>query len=93
MYIILGRLIGRLVCHNFLKAQGSYNAPIGALIWHNFKDNLFPCQELEYALKLFNYFFTAIFILEAAIKISALGVKRYLTDRSVMPMRFSCRPA
>ncbi|XP_023326004.1 voltage-dependent T-type calcium channel subunit alpha-1G [Eurytemora carolleeae] len=37
--------------------------------------------ELEYALKVFNYFFTAIFILEAAMKVSALGVQRYLSDR------------
>ena len=41
---------------------------------------LFP-QELEYALKVFNYFFTAIFIIEASMKVSALGITRYLSDR------------
>jgi len=36
---------------------------------------------LEFALKIFNYFFTGIFIIEAGMKISALGVQRYLSDR------------
>eukprot|EP00095_Tigriopus_kingsejongensis_P007143 maker-scaffold300_size216557-snap-gene-0.14 protein:Tk07143 transcript:maker-scaffold300_size216557-snap-gene-0.14-mRNA-1 annotation:"voltage-dependent t-type calcium channel subunit alpha-1g" len=36
---------------------------------------------LAYALKVFNYFFTAVFILEAGMKISALGLGRYLHDR------------
>ncbi|XP_052870084.1 voltage-dependent T-type calcium channel subunit alpha-1G [Anopheles cruzii] len=36
---------------------------------------------LEYALKIFNYFFTAVFILEAAMKLLALGAKIYLKDR------------
>lgn len=40
-------------------------------------------QELVYALKVFNYFFTAVFILEAAMKIVALGLSRYLYDRWV----------
>lgn len=31
---------------------------------------------LEYALKIFNYFFTAVFILEAIMKLVALGFKR-----------------
>lgn len=38
-------------------------------------------QELEYALKLFNYFFTGIFIIEAGMKVGALGLARYLSDR------------
>lgn len=38
-------------------------------------------QELEFALKIFNFFFTGIFIVEAAMKVSALGLKRYLADR------------
>merc|ERR1719266_2404214 len=38
-------------------------------------------DELEYALKLFNYFFTGIFIVEAGMKVSALGLQRYLSDR------------
>ena len=37
--------------------------------------------ELEYALKIFNYFFTAVFILELAMKVIALGVPRYLMDK------------
>ncbi|XP_077490512.1 voltage-dependent T-type calcium channel subunit alpha-1G-like [Amblyomma americanum] len=37
--------------------------------------------ELEYALKIFNYFFTAVFLLELSMKVVALGVPRYLTDK------------
>lgn len=36
---------------------------------------------LEYALKIFNYFFTAVFILEAVMKLVALGFKLYLKDK------------
>ncbi|KAG5672248.1 hypothetical protein PVAND_002390 [Polypedilum vanderplanki] len=36
---------------------------------------------LEYALKIFNYFFTAVFILEAMMKLVALGLKLYLKDK------------
>ncbi|XP_052740095.1 voltage-dependent T-type calcium channel subunit alpha-1G [Bicyclus anynana] len=36
---------------------------------------------LQYALKIFNYFFTAVFILEAAMKLVALGFKIYLKDK------------
>eukprot|EP00094_Tigriopus_californicus_P005435 TCALIF_05238-PA protein Name:"Similar to CACNA1H Voltage-dependent T-type calcium channel subunit alpha-1H (Homo sapiens)" AED:0.30 eAED:0.30 QI:0/0.8/0.61/0.95/0.75/0.80/21/258/1189 len=36
---------------------------------------------LANALKVFNYFFTAVFILEAGMKVSALGLGRYLQDR------------
>lgn len=36
---------------------------------------------LEYALKIFNYFFTAVFILEAIMKLVALGLKLYLKDK------------
>lgn len=38
-------------------------------------------QILVIALKCFNYFFTAMFIFEAGMKISALGLGRYLHDR------------
>ena len=41
----------------------------------------FIFQGLAYALKVFNYFFTAVFILEAGMKIAALGCGRYLNDR------------
>lgn len=37
--------------------------------------------ELTYALKIFNYFFTAVFILEAVMKVVALGFRRYLKDK------------
>ncbi|XP_055678127.1 voltage-dependent T-type calcium channel subunit alpha-1G isoform X3 [Lutzomyia longipalpis] len=36
---------------------------------------------LEYALKIFNYFFTAVFILEAIMKLVALGIRIYLKDK------------
>lgn len=36
---------------------------------------------LKYALKIFNYFFTAVFILEANMKLVALGWRLYLKDR------------
>ncbi|KAL8568788.1 hypothetical protein ACOMHN_036972 [Nucella lapillus] len=37
--------------------------------------------QLEFALKIFNYFFTSVFILEAAMKIVSLGFLRYIKDR------------
>lgn len=36
---------------------------------------------LEYALKIFNYFFTAVFIIEAIMKLVALGFRIYLKDK------------
>ncbi|RUS89209.1 hypothetical protein EGW08_003019, partial [Elysia chlorotica] len=38
-------------------------------------------EELKFALKIFNFFFTSVFILEAAMKIVALGFYRYIKDR------------
>ncbi|CAL1528277.1 unnamed protein product, partial [Lymnaea stagnalis] len=38
-------------------------------------------EELEFALKIFNFFFTSVFILEAVMKIIALGFYRYIRDR------------
>uniref|UniRef100_A0A8W8MSY6 Voltage-dependent T-type calcium channel subunit alpha n=1 Tax=Magallana gigas TaxID=29159 RepID=A0A8W8MSY6_MAGGI len=38
-------------------------------------------EELEFALKIFNYFFTSVFIIEATLKILALGFMRYIKDR------------
>lgn len=43
--------------------------------------NTLYLQELEFALQIFNYFFTSVFILEAAMKIIALGTLRYMRDR------------
>lgn len=36
---------------------------------------------LETALKVFNYFFTAVFIVEAGLKLYALGFKIYMKDK------------
>ena len=38
-------------------------------------------QELEAALRIFNYFFTAVFIIESACKMVALGIRRHIRDR------------
>ena len=38
-------------------------------------------KELMFALKIFNYFFTSVFILEAVVKVIALGFVRYIKDR------------
>ncbi|GAU93334.1 hypothetical protein RvY_05291-3 [Ramazzottius varieornatus] len=38
-------------------------------------------HELLYALKIFNYFFTAVFFFEAFFKLVALGLRRYISDR------------
>lgn len=38
-------------------------------------------MQLQYALKALNYFFTAIFALEAFFKVYALGLQRFLHDR------------
>ncbi|XP_066152994.1 voltage-dependent T-type calcium channel subunit alpha-1G-like isoform X2 [Euwallacea fornicatus] len=35
----------------------------------------------EYLLRIFNYFFTAVFILESIMKLIALGIKMYIKDR------------
>ena len=37
---------------------------------------------LKYVLKALNYFFTAVFTLEAAMKLIALGVRRFFSERS-----------
>jgi len=38
-------------------------------------------QELRYALKVCNFFFTSVFVLEAAVKIISQGFLRYFSDR------------
>ncbi|XP_071444004.1 voltage-dependent T-type calcium channel subunit alpha-1G [Hetaerina americana] len=38
-------------------------------------------KALTYALKIFNYFFTAVFILESVMKLVALGFRLYFKDR------------
>ena len=38
-------------------------------------------MELDYALKLFNFVFTGVFMLELMMKLYALGIKRYMSER------------
>jgi len=38
-------------------------------------------MELDYGLKLFNYVFTGVFMFELFMKIYALGVRRYMSER------------
>ena len=40
-----------------------------------------PCQYLDLALNISNYCFTAIFLCEVALKIYAVGLSRYFTDK------------
>uniref|UniRef100_T1DC41 Voltage-dependent T-type calcium channel subunit alpha n=2 Tax=Entelegynae TaxID=74971 RepID=T1DC41_CUPSA len=74
----------RLLTHNIITSK-YFDLAIAAVIGLNVvtmatEFYMMP-MELEYALKVFNYFFTAVFILEAAMKIVALGLRRYLSDR------------
>jgi len=39
-------------------------------------------QELHFALQIFNFLFTSVFVLEAVVKMTALGFGRYIKDRS-----------
>uniref|UniRef100_A0A1I8IAJ8 Ion_trans domain-containing protein n=1 Tax=Macrostomum lignano TaxID=282301 RepID=A0A1I8IAJ8_9PLAT len=48
---------------------------------HKLVDSKYFDLELELGLKATNYFFTTVFIIEAAFKIIALGFKRYFMDR------------
>lgn len=43
--------------------------------------HLIYSQELDYILKVFNYFFTSVFMLELAFKLLALGWKRYFKSK------------
>ncbi|GFS67407.1 voltage-dependent T-type calcium channel subunit alpha-1H [Nephila pilipes] len=74
----------RLLTHNIITSK-YFDLAIAAVIGLNVvtmatEFYMMP-MELVYALKVFNYFFTAVFILEAAMKIVALGLRRYLADR------------
>merc|ERR1719323_1476304 len=74
----------RLVIHKMVTSK-YFDLAISAVIGLNvitmaMEFYMMP-DELEYALKLFNYFFTGIFIVEAGMKVSALGCGRYLSDR------------
>ena len=47
---------------------------------HIFLNNF---QELHFTLKIFNFLFTSVFIIEAVAKVIALGLLRYIKDRYV----------
>lgn len=40
-----------------------------------------PCQILDEALKICNYIFTIIFVLESVFKLVAFGFRRFFQDR------------
>lgn len=44
---------------------------------------LFFFQELDDALKICNYIFTLIFVLESVFKLVAFGFRRFFKDKSV----------
>ncbi|XP_022256274.1 voltage-dependent T-type calcium channel subunit alpha-1G-like [Limulus polyphemus] len=74
----------RLFTHNIITSK-YFDLAIAAVIGLNvvtmaMEFYMMPV-ELVYALKIFNYFFTAVFILEAVMKIAAFGVRRYLMDK------------
>jgi voltage-dependent calcium channel T type alpha-1G len=74
----------RLVIHKMVTSK-YFDLAISAVIGLNvitmaMEFYMMP-MELEFALKIFNYFFTGIFIIEACMKVSALGLQRYLSDR------------
>ncbi|XP_074649472.1 voltage-dependent T-type calcium channel subunit alpha-1H-like [Tubulanus polymorphus] len=73
----------RLVCHKICNSK-YFDLAIAGVIGLNvitmaLEYYMMP-KELEYALKIFNYFFTSVFILEAILKIVALGFRRYMKD-------------
>lgn len=51
------------------------NTKILTLEYHNMPN------ELDYILKISNYFFTTVFVVETIMKLIALGVKRYLEEK------------
>lgn len=74
----------RLFTHNIITSK-YFDLAIAAVIGLNVvtmatEFYMMP-TELTYALKIFNYFFTAVFILEAVMKVVALGFRRYLKDK------------
>lgn len=74
----------RLFIHNVVTSK-YFDLAIAAVIGLNVVTMATECylmpDSLEYALKIFNYFFTAVFILESAMKLVALGVWLYLKDK------------
>ncbi|CAB0028578.1 unnamed protein product, partial [Trichogramma brassicae] len=74
----------RLFVHNVVTSK-YFDLAIAAVIGLNvvtmaLEFYMMP-KALTYALKIFNYFFTAVFILESAMKLLALGLHLYLKDK------------
>ncbi|XP_011298535.1 voltage-dependent T-type calcium channel subunit alpha-1H isoform X1 [Fopius arisanus] len=74
----------RLLVHNVVTSK-YFDLAIAAVIGLNvvtmaMEFYMMP-KALTYALKIFNYFFTAVFILESLMKVLALGIKLYMKDR------------
>lgn len=76
----------RLAIHNVVTSK-YFDLAIAAVIGLNvvtmaLEFYMMP-RALTYALKIFNYFFTAVFILESFMKLLALGLHLYLKDKFV----------
>ncbi|XP_039307104.1 voltage-dependent T-type calcium channel subunit alpha-1G isoform X4 [Solenopsis invicta] len=74
----------RLFVHNVVTSK-YFDLAIAAVIGLNvvtmaMEFYMMP-KALTYALKIFNYFFTAVFILESIMKLVALGVQLYMKDK------------
>lgn len=74
----------RLLVHNVVTSK-YFDLAIAAVIGLNvvtmaMEFYMMP-KALTYALKIFNYFFTAVFILESMMKVLALGIKLYMKDK------------
>ncbi|XP_043279954.1 voltage-dependent T-type calcium channel subunit alpha-1G isoform X2 [Venturia canescens] len=74
----------RLLVHNVVTSK-YFDLAIAAVIGLNvvtmaMEFYMMP-KALTYALKIFNYFFTAVFILESFMKLLALGIHLYLKDK------------
>ncbi|GAB6025910.1 hypothetical protein CHUAL_011882 [Chamberlinius hualienensis] len=74
----------RLFIHNIVTSK-YFDLAIAAVIGLNvitmaMEFYMMP-SELIYALEIFNYFFSAVFVLEAAMKMLALGAARYFVDK------------
>ncbi|XP_065341308.1 voltage-dependent T-type calcium channel subunit alpha-1G-like isoform X4 [Cloeon dipterum] len=74
----------RLLVHNVVTSK-YFDLAIAAVIGLNvvtmaLEFYMMP-KALSYALKIFNYFFTAVFILESMMKLLALGMHLYFKDR------------
>ena len=72
----------RLWVFSVLLRLNDYTASVSAAAHaRSFGVHCVSFQELRYALKVCNFFFTSVFILEAAAKIISQGFLRYFSDR------------